>query len=233
MHIEHLKLYHYPATRSARAKWALHEVVGNDFEVEKVELYDAALFKPEFLSLNPSHSIPVLQITWSDGTQQEMLESAAIVAFLADAYPEAALAPSAQASRDRADYMQMLQFGGNAMDMCLWQIRVHEHILHVDQRDQRTVARYRKKFTSEIEPQLSRRLERMAYICGESFSAADCVVGHSVFWARAYGLCKDGVFRSYISRLSKRPAFVVAFADAGEFTAELSPEKALVGKFTG
>ena len=212
MHIEHLKLYHYPATRSVRAKWALHEVVGNDFEVEKVALYDAALFTPEFLSLNPSHSIPVLQIDWSDGTQQHMLESVAIVAFLADAYPESALAPPAQASRERADYMQMLQFGGTAMDMCLWQVRIHEHVLHVDERDQPTVARYRSKFTSEIEPQLSRRLERTPYICGESFTTADCVVGHSVFWARGYGLCQDDVFRSYISRLSKRPAFRLAQA---------------------
>lgn len=96
-----------------------------------------------------------------------------------------------------------------------------------------TVARYRRKFTSEIEPQLSRRLERTPYICGESFTAADCVVGHSVFWARGYGLCKDDVFRTYISRPSKRPAFVAAFADTREFTAEVSSEKALVGKFTG
>ena len=29
-----LKLYHYPATRSARVKWMLHEVLDDDFEVE-------------------------------------------------------------------------------------------------------------------------------------------------------------------------------------------------------
>jgi hypothetical protein len=34
MPIRHLKLYHYPASRSARAKWMLHEVVGDAFEVE-------------------------------------------------------------------------------------------------------------------------------------------------------------------------------------------------------
>ncbi len=38
MRIDRLKLYHYPASRSARVKWALHEVVGDDFEVEKVAL---------------------------------------------------------------------------------------------------------------------------------------------------------------------------------------------------
>lgn len=233
MMIEHLKLYHYPASRSARVKWALHEVVGNDFEVEKVALYDGALFSPEFLRINPSHNVPVLRIHWSDGSEQHMLESAAIVAFLADAYPAWALAPPAQASRERAAYMQMLHFGGTTMDMILWQIRIHEHVLAPAERDPRTVSRYRKKFAAEIEPQLAGRLERTPYICGDSFTAADCVVGHSVFWARGYGLCKDDVFRRYISRLAKRPGFAAAFADAREFTAEVAADKALVGKFTG
>ena len=34
MPIRHLKLYHYPASRGARAKWMSHEVVGDAFEVE-------------------------------------------------------------------------------------------------------------------------------------------------------------------------------------------------------
>jgi glutathione S-transferase len=233
MQIEKLKLYHYPASRSARVKWALHEVVGNAFDVEKIALYDGALFTPEFLRLNPNHGVPVLSITWSDGSEQHMLESAAIVAFLADAYPAAALAPPAHASRERADYQQMLQFGGTAMDLVLWQIRVHEHVLPVAERDPRSVARYRRKFSAEIEPQLAQRLARSPFICGEAFSAADCVVGHSVFWARGYGLCRDDVFRGYLSRLSKRPAFVAAFADAREFVAEVSATQELAARFTG
>jgi hypothetical protein len=32
--ISHIKLFHYPATRSARVRWALHETVGDDFEIE-------------------------------------------------------------------------------------------------------------------------------------------------------------------------------------------------------
>ena len=112
MQIDKFKLYHYPASRSVRVKWALHEVVGNGFEVEKIALYDGALFAP-------------------------------------------------------------------------------------------------------------------------TFTAADCVVGHSVFWARGYGLCKDDVFRGYLSRLSKRPAFVAAFADAREFVAAVSAEQALAARFTG
>ena len=85
------------------------------------------------------------------------------------------------------------------------------------ERDPRTVARYRKKFREEVEPQLAARLEQHPFICGQKFTCADCVVGHTVFWARGYGLCQDDLFRRYMSVISKRPAFGAAFSDAREF----------------
>lgn len=218
MQIEHLKLFHHPATRSARAKWMLHEVVGDSFDVELVDLYGASQYSPEFLRLNPNHCVPVLEVTWQSGEKQRVIESAAIVAFLADAFPDADLAPSPAALPERADYLQMLHFGSTWMDMMLWQIRIHEHVLPETERDGRTIHRYRKKFRDEVEPQLAGRFEKAPYICGKSFTAADCVVGHSVIWARGYGLCRDEIFRSYVSRLSKRPAFQSAFADARAFS---------------
>ena len=233
MKIARLKLYHHPATRSARVKWVLHEVVGDDFEVEKIALYDAAQYAPEFLRINPNHNVPVLAITWDSGDTQHMLESAAIVEFLADAYPAKRLAPPAGASPERADYLQMLHFGGTWMDMMLWQVRAHEHVLPDAERDDRTIARYRRKFADEVEPQLAARFARAPYVCGEAFTAADCVVGHTVFWARGYGLCRDEAFRGYVSRLAKRPAFASAFADAREFVPAVARDKALVARFTG
>jgi glutathione S-transferase len=65
----HLTLHHYPASRSARAKWMLHEVVGNNFEVSRVALYDGAQYSDEFLRLNPNH-VPVLEITWDNGIRR-------------------------------------------------------------------------------------------------------------------------------------------------------------------
>ena len=233
MDIKHLKLYHFPATRSARVKWMLHEVVGDAFEVENVALYEGVQYSAEFLRRNPNHCVPVLEITWDDGTTQQMLESAAMVAFLADAYPAAGLTPSPERSYARADYLQMLHFASSWMDMMLWQIRIHEHVLPLGERDARTIARYRKKFTDEVEPQVTRRVEHTPYICGDQFTAADCVVGHCVMWARGYGLCRDEVFRDYLSRLSKRPAFVAAFADAREFSPEVPQQNSIVSRFTG
>jgi glutathione S-transferase len=232
MPIQHLKLYHYPASRSARAKWMLHEVVGDAFEVEKVDLYGAVQYSAEFLRLNPNHCVPVLEITWDTGAVQRLIESAAMVAFLADAFPDAGLAPSPEATPERADYLQMLHFGSTWMDMMLWQIRAHEHVLPDAERDPRTARRYRNKFREEVEPQLAARLKQAPFSCGQSFTAADCVMGHTVFWARGYGLCREEVFRRYISHLSKRPAFVAAFSDAREFVPDATRQP-LSTHFTG
>ena len=233
MNIQHLKLYHYPASRSARVKWMLHEVVGNDFEVERVALYDGAQYSAEYLQRNPNHAVPVLEITWENGTLQRVIESAAIVAFLADAYPAAGLAPPPGPSPERADYLQMLHFGSTWMDMMLWQVRIHENVLTADQRDDRTIARYRHKFEQEAEPQVALRLASTPYICGQSFTAADCIVGHSVFWARGYGMCRDDLFKNYVGQLAQRPAFAAAFADAREFVKQVPQDKPLVARFTG
>lgn len=210
----------------------LHEVLDDDFEVEVVQLYKGQQYRPAYLERNPNHAVPTLEVTFADGGVLNMVESGAMVGWLADAFPEKQLAPPADSlSPERSDYLQMLHFGASWMDMMLWQVRIHEHVLPEDQKDSRTIDRYRDKFTKEVEPQLGSRLDAGGYVCGEKFSAADCVIGHNVTWARGYGLCQDEVFRKYLSRVSKRPAFVKAFADAREFQQQ-APDSANSG-FTG
>lgn len=226
--IHKLTLHHYPATRSARVKWILHEAVGDAFDTVAVDLYAGVQYSDAFMAKNPNHNVPVLDVEFDDGTHMTMLESAAMLSFLADAYPERQLAPAPGTTHARADYLQMLHFGATSMDMMLWQIRIHEHVLPRAERDERTVARYRAKFISEVEPQLAERLAKGAYICGDDFTAADCVIGHNVTWARGYGLCQDEIFRAYLSRISKRPAFRAAFADAASFNPQ--PPKPPGGK---
>jgi glutathione S-transferase len=219
--IQHYKLYHFPLTRSARALWALYETVGDDsdIEIEVVPLFDGGQYEKKYLAKNPNHHVPLLEVTLSDGSTRRMLESAAMVEWLVDASPEYGLAPAPGPSWERADYLSILHFGATWMDMMLWQIRIHQDVLPEEEQDERTVKRYRDKFTQEVEPQLLERLSGSDYVCGNTFSGADIVVGHNVRWARAYRLCSDDVFRAYLSRVSKRPAFIKAFADAADFGA--------------
>jgi glutathione S-transferase len=118
------------------------------------------------------------------------------------------------------------------MDMMLWQIRIHEHVLPPDQVDARTIQRYRDKFVTEVEPQLKTRLQNSPYICGAEFCGADIVIGHNVTWARGYRLCRDEIFRDYLSRIAKRPAFAKAFADAKMFNPH-APQNDGTKKFSG
>ena len=234
MRVHKFKLYHFPAVRSARVKWLLHELVGDDFDLEIVSLYDGEQYSPRYLDINPNHGVPALEIITEDGRSTRMVESGAMVVLLADSFPEKGLAPSPQGfSPERADYLQMIHFCGAAMDMMLWQIRIHEHVLPERERDDGTVRRYRAKFAGEVEPQLKRRLEAGGFACGDRFSAADCVVGHGVMWALAYGLCADPAFADYIARLSQRPAFQSAFADLQGFELEVPHDAPVVALFTG
>ena len=233
MKIDSLKISHFPFTRSARVLWAAYEAADCLIEIEAVNLYRGAQYAPEYLARNPNHSVPTMEIKWEDGSIQTMIESVAMVTFLADAFPLARLVPTPGASKERADYLQMMHFCGTQMDMMLWQVRCHEHLLSTDQSDARTIERYRVKFRTEAEPQLARRLTRQAHICGDDFTAADCVAGHNVRWAQAYGLCQDELFHRYLSELSKRPAFTKAFADAATFQLTPPGDRNRPSRFSG
>ena len=234
MSIKNIKLYHYPATRSSRVKWLLHEIYDDGFEVEVVEVYEGAQYSDAYLQKNPNHNVPMLELTMSDGHTEFMLESGAMISLLADINPDKKLAPLADTfSSARADYLQMLHFAASWWDMMLWQIRVHLHILPDGERDEKNVERYMNKIREEVEPQLLRRFEQHDYVCGPSFSAVDCLIGHNILWSRSYGLCQDKAFGDYLSRVSKRPAFLSAFADAHNFDPIPPKSATLLGKFTG
>lgn len=232
--VKRLKIYHCPAVRSARVKWMLHELMDDNFDVEVVTLVDGDQYRDEFLRLNPNHAVPVMEIAMENGEVVHMIESGAMVALLADTFPGKNLAPPPHIlSPRRADYLQMLHFGASSMDMMLWQLRVHEDLLPVSERDDRTIRRYRKKFATEVEPQLKERLIRMPFICGSEFSAADCIVGYNVLWAQAFELCSHQVFCEYVTRLSERPAFKRAFSDRHKFRRSIPEDSAIRTKFTG
>lgn len=213
--ISKLILYHYPLSRSARVKWLLHEMRGDDFETRRVALRQGEQFTPEFLKKNPSHGVPVLDVTYTDDSQQTITESLAIMTWLAD--QDIRFAPTADKLRERADYLQIMALGGSWMDQMLWNIRLHETILPKAARNESFAKFNRDKIENEIAPQLSSRLSQYDYICGDSFSAADCMTAYNINWAGAYGLCRTDIFKAYMSRMKARSAFQLAFADAKEF----------------
>jgi glutathione S-transferase len=225
MNLTRLKLYHYPAIRSARVKWPLNELLDDNFDVEVIPVYDCAQYSPEYLQKNPNHNVPTLEITLENGEHRMMFEGGAMVALLADVFPDKGLAPAADVfSLERADCLQMLHVGTSTVDMMLWQIRIHTHLLG-GERDEKTITRYQNKFTHEVEPELKARLDQHPHICGARFSAVDCVMGQNVLWAQAYGMCQAPSFAEYAGRMSERPAFIAAYSDVADFSLAVPDDK--------
>ena len=234
MDIKKFKLYHYPLTRSSRVRWLLHEIFEDDFDLEVVNIYNGQLHSEKFISINPFHSIPLLEIEQNNGEVSYMIESGAIISFLADKYLEKNLAPHPILEiKKRLDYLQMLHFCSTMMDMSLWQIRMNLNILPEYERSETIINRYKNKITSEIEPLIARRLEKHQYICGDDFYPVDCILGHNVMWARSYGLFTSSAIRSYLSKISKRPSFIKAFSDAKDFNAYVPIGSMLSKNFSG
>jgi glutathione S-transferase len=101
-------LYYAPGAASMAVHWLLIEL---DLPHELVRIDTAAgeQKRPEYLALNPNGVVPTLV---SDGVAH--YEAAALLAWLADAYPQAGLAPAPDDSR-RADYLQWMFHLANAV----------------------------------------------------------------------------------------------------------------------
>lgn len=214
-----VKLYHFPGSRSTRVAWLMHEL-GEKIvtEITTINLYAGDQFRPDYLVSFPLHAVPAVEISSPEKSPILMTESGAIITALADAIPSAALAPTPHGfSCERADYLNMIHMCGASLDMMLWQIRMHTHVLGPEQRDERTAQRYRAKICREVEPLLLPRLAKSRYICGDEFTAADCMMAHAIIWARTYGLLAGEPTSSYVARIGDRPAFQKAYTEAQNF----------------
>ena len=83
-----IQLYHTPISPNSRRVWITLLEKGLDFELVEVQL-NGGQFKPDFLTINPFHHVPVLV---DDGFN--IVESLAILDYLEAKYPTPAMLPS-------------------------------------------------------------------------------------------------------------------------------------------
>ena len=83
-----------------------------------------------------------------------------------------------------------------------------------EERDQKLVQAKLEHFKI-IASVLSEHFQKNQFVCGEQFTAADCVIGYNVWWA---SVIKKGEFLneypvlvSYLQRLKDRPSFEHTF----------------------
>ncbi len=83
---DELVLYTNPMSRGRIARWMLEEV-GQPYKTEVLD-YASTMKAPAYLAINPMGKVPALR--HGDAV---VTETAAICAYLADAFPQAGLAP--------------------------------------------------------------------------------------------------------------------------------------------
>lgn len=201
-----MKLYGFAGTRSQRALWGLKEVDA-DFEYVSVNLLEGEHKRPDFLKINPAGKVPVL----IDG-DRVIPESAAIVLYLADKYPEKALLPADLGERAQA-YRWML-FAVTELEQPLWRITRHTMLYPPDKRLPADIALAREDFVA-MAAILDKHLEGRTFIVGERLTVADCVTVYLIDWANEQNLI-DGFPRlqAYLERLYARPEAPQRIAEA-------------------
>ncbi|HEX7438615.1 MAG TPA: glutathione S-transferase N-terminal domain-containing protein, partial [Caldimonas sp.] len=96
-----MKLYSSPISSNARKVRLAASMLGIPLELVNIDLGKGAQRTPEFLAINPMGRVPVLE----DG-DFVLTESAAIMAYLADAKPDSPLYP--RDPKQRADVNRWL-----------------------------------------------------------------------------------------------------------------------------
>ncbi|RQM44034.1 glutathione S-transferase family protein [Paraburkholderia bannensis] len=201
-----MKLYGFAGTRTQRALWGLKEVDA-DFEFISVNLLEGEHKRPDYLRLNPAGKVPVLV----DG-DRVIPESAAIVLYLADKYPEKGLLPDDL--DERAQVYRWTMFAVTELEQPLWRITRHSFIYPPDQRSPADIELARSDFKT-MAAILEKHLDGREFIVGNRLTVADCVTAYLIDWAGEVQLL-DGFprLRDYLERLYARPEAPQRIADA-------------------
>ena len=195
-----LKIYHVKGTRGFRVIWASEEL-GLEYEVVPVDYSPAYRASSEWRRISPVGKLPIL----TDG-DLTMWESGAMVQYLVDRYGNGRLQPPPGTIK-HALYLQWSWFAEATFARPLGEI-----------------ANHRREFPDDAElpgaiPEMKRRaglcvnavnqaLEGSEFILGETFTAADIILGYTVMLAiRMLDEPLPHDMAAYWQRLQSRPAF--------------------------
>ncbi len=195
---EDLTLYTHPMSRGRIARWMLEEL-GQPYRTEIVEYGDAGMKSAAYCAVNPMGKVPAIR---HGGTV--VTECAAICAYLADAFPEAGLAPPPGDHR-RGPYYRWLFFTAGPVEAAVTNKALGFEIPEGRER-MAGYGRYADTMNA-----LESAVSGSGYIAGDSFTAADIYVGAQIGFGLMFGTIeKRPAFEQYWGRISTRPAAVRA-----------------------
>ena len=197
-----LKIYHVPGSRSIRVVWLCEEL---ELSYERVPIDFSAEYRAsaEWRRLNPVGKVPAM----TDG-DLILFESGAMVEYLLDRYGEDRLRPT-PGSDAYARYLQWSWFAEATFARPLGEIVNHRRVFGADS-STRMLDEMRDRARSCIAA-IDDALDGQTYLIDDEFTAADIMMGYSVFLADRVKAMDEGEFpnvTAYYARLRARPAFV-------------------------
>jgi len=201
-----MKLYGFSQSRSFRALWALEES-GLDYEYIPVNFGSEegphGNRSPEYLALNPQGKVPTL----IDGGLT-LTESGAMLNHIARKAPASKLIP-AHNEELLARYDQVLFFVLSDLEQPLWTNGKHRFALPEEQRIPQMLETATWEF-AKAQRALHHYLDGRPYIVGESFTAADILLAHTINWADRFKFDVDADLLAYRDSHYQRPAALKA-----------------------
>jgi glutathione S-transferase len=192
-----LTFYTNPMSRGRIVRWMLEEV-GQPYETVVLD-YATTMKAPEYLRINPMGKVPAIK--HGDAV---VTEAAAICAYLADAFPQAGLAPP-PGSKERGPYYRWLFYGAGPVEAM-----ASNHALGVTiPDDKRGMVGYGSR--EAVMDTLENAVSAGDYLAGNKFTAADLYVGAQIGWGLQFGTIeKRPAFEGYAARVLSRPAAIRA-----------------------
>lgn len=183
--------YSNPMSRGRIARWMLEEV-GVPYRTEFLN-FASAMKTPDYLAINPMGKVPAIR-----HGKTVVTECAAICAYLADAFPEAKLAPPLT---ERGAYYRWLFFAAGPVEMA-----VTNKSLGFETPPEKLRMVGCGHF-GDVMGTLEKAVSQSPYIAGENFTAADVYFGSQIGWGLQFGsIEKRPAFADYWARINNRDA---------------------------
>lgn len=197
---DEIVFYTNPMSRGRIVRWMLEEI-GQPYRTVVLD-YGTTMKAPEFLAINPMGKVPAVTLGGVTVT-----ECAAICAWLADAFPEAGLAP-ALADPARGSYLRWMFFGAGPLEAAV----TAKALGLLAPADKAGTAGY-GSFDHVVDALEVAVSGAAPWLLGDRFSALDVYLGSQIGWGLQFKTLPDrDVFKGYAARLFQRPAAIRARA---------------------
>ncbi|HKU94641.1 MAG TPA: glutathione S-transferase family protein [Vineibacter sp.] len=194
---DEIVFYTNPMSRGRVVRWMLEEL-GMPYRTEVLE-YGTTMKAPSYLAINPMGKVPSIR-----HGETVVTEAAAICTYLADAFPQARLAPPPE-SRLRGPYYRWLFFAAGPVEQaisvkaCGW----------VTPSERRGMVGFGT--LEDVLNTIEAVLDGRDCLVGDSFTAADLYLGAHLAWGMQIGAFETRpAFETYAGRLYSRSAAIRA-----------------------